>query len=159
MIVLWKLLKKLWVNAIFVLVVWCILCKESIVLASSFAENSTFDSFLSAGFALFIVILIIVCTFKLVKYLNKSISKSIKTKNIEVIESFPLSPTTRIHLMKIKNLVYVIAENAHTIEIITTLDSSEISFEHKNTSLFNDILKSKWNKAVQSKKSDSEENH
>ncbi len=159
MIVLWKRLKKLLVNASFVFIGWCIFCKESIVLASGNTENSTVGSYLSAGIALLIVVLIILGSFKLMKYLNKSVGKYIKSDNIQVIESLALSTTIRIHLVKIKDVIYVIAENAHDIEVITTLDSSEISVEHKNTSLFQDVLRNKWNRAVQRKKSDSEEKH
>lgn len=144
MIELLKRLKKHLASHFILFTLCLVLFGFSDVQAASHNSGIFIDSFLSAILAFTSVIIIIIATAKLVKFLNRSTGSFFKSDHIQVIESVPLSATLRIHLIRVKETIYVIAENAHSIEIITSFDGADISFFHKQEAPFQEILKNKW---------------
>lgn len=147
MIELWKRLKKLWVKALLPLVFSYVWLWSSSVRATDNSNGNIADymkSIITALLALLFVIFVIIGAAKLIKFLNKHAGTMLKSEHVEVIESLSVSPTLRLHLIRIKDIIYVIAENTHSIEVLKTFDGAEIPTNPELKSTFQEILRNKW---------------
>lgn len=143
---LWKRLKKHLVSKLFAFIFCVILFNGSRTFASGLTPIDASGSVWAVFVSLSVVLLLIYATAKLVKLINRRSVSFYQSEHIEIIESFPLSQTMRLHLVRVKgnNIVYVIAENSRSIKIIDTFDGKDIPFDHKVDFSFQEILKAKW---------------
>jgi flagellar protein FliO/FliZ len=77
-------------------------------------------------------------TYVTTKYIGQKQMKTMKSKNISVVETIMLGADKRLHLVRAGNSYVLIASTSKTIEFLTTvdLDENEISEETKdNTDL------------------------
>lgn len=94
--------------------------------ATGYNSVDTMSYLWSALFALLIVIVVIVLTLKLVKFMNNQTLYSGKTNNIKLIDSLSISQTTKVHVVEVANKPFVIVENQGAIEIISDIEKSEL---------------------------------
>lgn len=121
---------------------------DSVSYASKNNQFSNIDYFSSAIFALFLVVIVIYFSFKLLKYFNKHVSTFNNSKNLKVIESIMLNQNTRLYLIEVTGKIYAILENQHSIVVLTEVESKNLIIDKNVSNEFNSLLLKNLKKIV-----------
>lgn len=112
------------------------------VLITSYSRLSSFAQLITL---LIVFVLVLALTFYATKWMAKIQKSQFKNSNIEVIETFRLSNTKYIQIVKLGGKYVAIAVGKDTVTFLTELDESQLDLtkaaEGTNTLEFQEILK------------------
>lgn len=112
------------------------------VLITSYSRLSSFAQLITL---LIVFIFVLALTFYATKWMAKIQKSQFKNSNIEVIETFRLSNTKYIQIVKLGEKYVAIAVGKDTVTFLTELDESQLDLtkavEGTNTLEFQEILK------------------
>ncbi len=112
------------------------------VLITSYSRLSSFAQLITL---LIVFIFVLVLTFYATRWMAKIQKSQFKNSNIEVIETFRLSNTKYIQIVKLGEKYVAIAVGKDTVTFLTELDESQLDLtkavEGTNTLEFQEILK------------------
>lgn len=112
------------------------------VLITSYSRLSSFAQLITL---LIVFIFVLVLTFYATRWMAKIQKSQFKNSNIEVIETFRLSNTKYIQIVKLGEKYVAIAVGKDTMTFLTELDESQLDLtkavEGTNTLEFQEILK------------------
>lgn len=103
-----------------------------------------YDSFLDLITVLLIFIFVIAITLFTTKYIANYQKVQNAGKNIEVLETYRISQTKYIQIVKIGKKCVAIAVSKDTVTLLTSLDEGDVSFQRDEgeTKSFKEILAS-----------------
>jgi flagellar protein FliO/FliZ len=87
---------------------------------------STTDSFVQLVSLVFVLIIILVAAYYTSRFVGKMKMGQMKKSNFQVIDTYRISQSKALQIVKIANKYVVIAIAKDTIEIITELEESEV---------------------------------
>lgn len=112
------------------------------VLITSYSRLSSFAQLITL---LIVFVFVLALTFYATKWMAKIQKSQFKNSNIEVIETFRLSNTKYIQIVKLGEKYVAIAVGKDTVTFLTELDESQLdltkAMEGTNTLEFQEILK------------------
>lgn len=112
------------------------------MLITSYSRLSSFAQLITL---LIVFIFVLALTFYATKWMAKIQKSQFKNSNIEVIETFRLSNTKYIQIVKLGEKYVAIAVGKDTVTFLTELDESQLDLtkavEGTNTLEFQEILK------------------
>lgn len=112
------------------------------VLITSYSRLSSFAQLITL---LIVFIFVLALTFYATRWMAKIQKSQFKNSNIEVIETFRLSNTKYIQIVKLGEKYVAIAVGKDTVTFLTELDESQLDLtkavEGTNTLEFQEILK------------------
>lgn len=112
------------------------------VLMTSYSRLSSFAQLITL---LIVFVFVLALTYYATKWMAKIQKSQFRNPNIEVIETFRLSNTKYIQIVKLGEKYVAIAVGKDTVTFLTELDESQLDFtktmEGTNTLEFHEILK------------------
>ncbi len=112
--------------------------------------SSTLASFIKLILTCICFVLILVAAYCFTKWYAGSGMVKNKTKNIQVMESYPLGPGKQICILKIGEKYVAVAIAKDQVTVLTELQEEQLTFEEiavKNTSfgeVFGNTMKEQW---------------
>ncbi len=110
---------------------------------------STTDSFVQLVSLVFVLIIILVAAYYTSRFVGKMKMGQMNKSNFQVIDTYRISQTKALQIVKIANKYVVIAIAKDTIEVITELDEAEVmirEFHNDEKQSFKQILDKLKNK-------------